>query len=505
MLLLSPARDAQLLLLALAAGASGCVPGPASAPGPRPFAVAMVRAGSRAGTELAVRPGTVVTLDGAESGTDTGEGELAWNWRQTSGPQTTIARRDLARSEVRLPRPGTYVFELVTSCERHSSRPSTVTVEVSAGAAGNPGQEPPVTPPGPPAPARTADFALLDSNAAELIRVFGAKTGYTLRVEPGWHRPEELEKLPLTFMARKVSPEQALEMAARLVGGGYVRDRSDAAFLAAGLGWLGSERQSARFYPTTGLTPEGRGEKLLGMVREACRGALFACPGSSVEYERRHAGIQVSGPVSMHARVRVMLAALSAQMRKLPPRPAQSIDERHRDRVLGGRLDLVLVDREMSEVALEVGGALGVPVAWEGPAADGRHPPARISVRGGGRTAAAVLGDVAERAGCKGYSWVSGGGIWLYRTAPAALSAAQPWTSAVVRAYPAAELRAAGVLPGAAAHAIRKSVRPETWRDPGTLCAYHRHTDRILVIHTPAVQREALRLMHDLIAKSSDR
>ncbi|MHC4913853.1 MAG: PKD domain-containing protein [Planctomycetota bacterium] len=497
-----PARGAAALLcFALAAGTAGCLPANGSAAGPRPFAVAMVRAGGRAGTELAVRPGTTVLLDGGESGTDTGGGELAWKWRQTAGPKTRVTRPGLARSEVLLARPGTYTFELVTSCGRHASRPSTVTVEVSAGGAVRPGQQPPPPPPDPPPPVRTANFALLDSNAAELIRIFGAKTGYTLRVEPGWRRPEELEKVPLTFMARKVSPPQALEMAARLIGGRYVRDRSDAAFLAAGLGWLRSERQSARFYPTTGLTPDGRGEELLNLTREACRGVLFACPGSSVAYERRHAGIQVSGPVSMHARVRALLAALSAEMKKLPPRPPASIDERHRARALGRKLDLVLVDREMSEVALELGAALGVPVAWEGPAADGRRPPARISVRGGGRTAAEVLAETAERAGCKGYSWVSGGGIWLYRTGPMALSAEGTWTAATVRAYPAGGLRAAGVLPGAAAHAVRKSVHPLTWRDPGTLCAYYRHTDRIVIVHTPAVQRQALRLMHDLIAK----
>ncbi len=494
------AAAATLLVVA----ACGCPPptgGGGGVPGgdPRPFAVAMARSGGRSGTRLAVAPGSVVILDGAESGVDRGRAELRYAWKQTSGPQVRIARPDLVRTECRLAAAGTYRFELVVTARRFRSRPSPVIVTVRAAAAD--GDDPPKNGGRPPAAGREASFALLESNAEELVRVFGAKTGLTLRVEPGWMRPEELKLRPLTFMARRVSPDLALEMAARLLGADYVRDHRDAAFLTRGMGWLKRQRQGARFYPTVRLGEE----KLAALARESCRGALFARPGSSVVYDRRRRGIQVIGPVSMQGRVEALLAAVAPEGRRLAARPPLIADERRRNSTLARRLKLLLTNKELSEVGLELGRVLKAPVAWEEPPGDKRVAVPRVSLRGGGRPAREVLAELAKKAGFKGFSWVKGGGIWLYRSEPRPACAEHLWSAARLRAYPMEKLRARGILPGAVLHSIRKKVWPATWRDPATLCAYYKASDKLIVIHSPEVQREVLRLLHDLLEEKPAR
>ena len=68
-----------------------------------------------------------------------------------------------------------------------------------------------------------------------------------------------------------------------------------------------------------------------------------------------------------------------------------------------------------------------------------------------------------------------------------------------MRGYPLRRLRARGILPGVVLHLVRKKIRPASWRDPSALCAYYPHTDRLVVIHHSRVQREVLRLLHDLL------
>ncbi len=491
-----------LLLPPLLALAVSCRPAGKSGAGkkPLPFAVAVARSGDEAGTELVVKPGALVVLDGSISGTDHGKVEISYSWRQASGPKIRIAREDLVRTELRLVKEGAYVFELVTSCAGHRSSPAPVTVTVvtkdtaqtDPASGGNPRTPPEAGP-------RTATFALLDSDAEELIRIFGAKTGLTLRVAPEWMRPEGLKRIPVTFMARKVTPGVALEMSARLLGARYIRDRSDAAFLARGLGWLRAERNTARFYPTTLIAQAGQGKKLLELVREGCRGALFACKGSSIIYDRRRDGLQLTGPASMHARVESLLAAIGSNQASLPGRPALGDDEKLERTSLRRRVDLTLVNRDFSAAALELGHALNVPLAWQENVSGKRVTPPRISCRGAGRGARAVLSEVARKAGFKGWEWVSGGGVWFYRTKPGSPARAHLWKTAVVRAYPLFQFKAKGVLAGAATHAIRKQVRPESWSDSSALCTYYQHTDKLVVINSPRVQREVLRALHELL------
>ncbi len=495
-------RSSPRLALGLALLLAGCRlarrSGAESERAPEPFAVAMARAGESAGTRLAVAPGTVVILDGSESGTDPGKAELTYLWRRTAGPQAKIARADLASTEVRLEKLGSYTFELVVVCAGKKSLPSPVNIEVSARAGSTSatnGEDPSAS----PRPERTATFALLDSDAEELIRIFGARTGMTLRVAPEWMRPEELKKIPLTFMARGVTPRVALEMAARMLEAPYVRDRSDAAFLVRGMGWLRAERQKARFHPTPGIAPAGRGDELLALARETCRGALFACKGSSVNYDRRRDGLHVTGPISMHARVEALMRALGDGRAALPTRPALTADETLQRATLRRRVKLVLVNRDFHLVGLELGTALRVPVAWETRAGSRRHTPPKISVRGAGRHASQVLSEIACKGGFKGWEWVAGGGIWFYREKRGSSARAHLWKAAQVRAYPLMELKARGVLPGAVLHTVRKKVRPESWRDPAALCAYYRHTDKLLVVNSPRVQHEVLRALHDLL------
>jgi len=465
---------------------------------PYPFAVAVARSGAEAGTTLVAAPGALVILDGTASGTDRPKAELSYLWRQDSGPAVKIARPDLARSEVRLAASGTYVFELVTSCAGRRSEPSPVTITVKArgAATGVPaGEDQTGSKTGP----RTATFALLASNAEELVRIFGARTGMTLRVAPEWMRPEGLKGIPVTFMARKVTPRVALEMSARLLGAAYVRDRTDAAFLTRGLGWLRAERSTAHFYPTALIAPPGRGGKLHELVREACRGALFACRGSSVVYDRRRDGLQVTGPASMHARVRSLLAAIGSERAGLLRRPALDSDEKLERATLKRSLGITLANRDFPAAALELGHLLGVPLAWQENVSGSRAAPPRISCRGANRPAREVLDELARKGGFEGWEWVAGGGIWFHRGEPGSPSRAHLWKTARVRAYPLFELKARGVLAGAAVHAIRKRVRPGSWRDPSTLCAYYRYTDRLVVINSPRVQREVLRALHDLL------
>jgi K319L-like, PKD domain len=470
---------------------------PAAQRAPEPFAVAMARAGRSAGTRLTVAPGTVVILDGSESGTDQSKVELTYSWKKTAGPQASIARPNLASTEVRLDHAGSYSFELVVVCAGKKSLPSPVSITVvkRSGSTSATNGEDPVASHSP----RTATFALLDSDAEELIKIFAARTGITLRVAPEWMRPEELKNIPVTFMARGVKPDVALEMAARMLEAPYVRDRSDAAFLVRGMGWLRAERQKAHFHPTPGIAPAGRGGKLEALAREACRGALFACKGSAVTYDRRRDGLHVTGPASIHARIESLLGALGDDHAALPERPALTADEKLERATLRRRVNLVLVNRNFHLVGLELGTTLRVPVAWETRAGNRRKTPPRISVRGAGRPASQVLSEVARKGGFKGWEWVAGGGIWFYRKTRGSPSRAHLWKTAEVSAYPLMELKARGILPGAALHTIKKKVSPGSWRNPAALCAYYKHTDKLLVVNSPRVQREVLRALHDLL------
>jgi len=494
-----------LLLAAALPAATGC--GPRGGPS-APYAVALARADGRTGARLAVRPGTVVLLDGSESGMPAGPAgapeaaALAWRWRQVVGPKLALARADLARTECRPTAEGQYIFELIVSAGARRSLPTLVEVEVRADApAGTAEAGPP--PPLARRPAGSgADFALLDTDLTELIRVFGAKTGITLRVDPDWLRPESFRERPLTLMARNVRPPVALELAARLAGAVFIRDGQQSASLTAGLGWLRRQRQDARFYPAgPGLVrPDGSGRDLEELLGQSCRAALWACPDASIHWQPERSGLDVVGPESLHKRVRDILAALAPAQAAPPNKPEPTDDEKLREAALGQPVELTLVAAELSQAALDLGRIMDVPVAWEESTHRPGRPPSRVSVAGKGRPAAEVLAEVEKQAGLKGHSWVSGGGVWLYRTEPRAGSAESLWSQAVVRAYPAGWLEARGVLPGAFIHVVKKRIRPETWSDPATLIAVYKDTGRLLVIHCPEVQDEAVRLMYELTA-----
>ena len=506
---------ALLAAMLAAAGAAGCRPVSDEKDILDPYAVAMVRCAGRIGTRLKVGPGSVVVLDGSKSGAAGGGGggenplPLRYLWRQTAGPRIKLARPDLVRTECHLRAEGLYAFDLVVRVGGggggggRESVPATVKIAVRAGA-------PRVLPGGEPAPETEqpegprADFALLDSDAEELVRIFAVRTGITLRVDPEWLRPEELRERPLTFMAREATPPVALEMAARLAGGSYVRDREDAAILTVGLGWLRSERQGARFYPVSGLGEPDGDARVENLVRAACRGALSECPGADLELAGDPPGLQVSGPVSLHRRVEDVLAELAAEGARLPGRPALTGDEKLREAVMGRKVELKLINREMSEAALDLGRVLGVPVAWAEPPG-GRAAMPRISIRGGGRPAREVLAEVARQAGLSGASWVAGGGAWLYRDEPPAARAEHIWTAIKVRSYPLGRLSARGVLPGVVVHQVKKIVWPHTWKDASTLCAYWPDGDRLVVVHNGQVQREVLRLLHDLLEEEPEK
>ena len=493
------------LLAAALPAASGCDPrGEPSAP----YAVALARADSRTGARLAVRPGTVVLLDGSESGLAGGapgaseSAALAWRWRQVVGPKLHLPRADLARTECRPAAEGQYIFELVVSSGARQSLPVLVEVEVRADAPASPAETGPPPPPPRRPPGSGADFALLESDLTELIRVFGAKTGITLRVDPDWLRPENFRERPLTLMARNVGPPVALELAARLAGAVYVRDGKDAAYLTAGLGWLRRERQDARFYPAgPGLVrPDGSSRDLEELLRQGCRAALGACPDASIHWQPERSGLDVVGPESLHRRVRDMLAALASAQAAPPSKPEPTDDEQLREAALSRPVELRLVAAELSQAALDLGRIMDVPVAWEEPAGRPRRPLPRVSVAGRGRPAAEVLAEIEKQAGLAGHSWVRGGALWLYRTEPRAGCAESLWSQAVVRAYPAGWLEARGILPGAFVHAAKKRIRPETWSDPATLITGYKDTGRFLVIHCPEVQDEVVRLMYELTA-----
>jgi hypothetical protein len=98
---------------------------------------------------------------------------------------------------------------------------------------------------------------------------------------------------------------------------------------------------------------------------------------------------------------------------------------------------------------------------------------------------------------------VAGGGLWLYRTAPRPGSVESLWSRSTVRSYPGRWLEDRGVLPGAFILAAKKRACPESWSDPATLIAYHKGTDRILVINSPGAQDEVVRLMHELTRKTA--
>lgn len=493
---------------------AGCRPPTGSAPErTNPYALALARCGDSAGASLRLPPGSVAVLDGSDSGlaghAAGDRGRLRYSWRQVAGPAVRLARTDLARTEAVFRSAGDYVFELTVTAGGETSEPCPVRITVAADARA-PAPPTPGTPePGAtstaartpvPAPAgRSADFTLLASDGAELVRVFGEKTGLTLRVDPGWQRPEDLARRPVNFLARNVPPDLAIEMAARLLGGTLVRDRRDAAYVTSGLGWLSAEPQLARFYPLATKAPVDDGRAILELAREACRGPLFACPAARIDFDAARGGLQATGPGSMHARLAALVEELGPGGGPLPPRPPLDPEERRRDEVLERRLNVVLVDRPLPAAALELGVLLGVPIAWEEPPGGTRD--VFVSLRGDGRPAREMLAELAGRAGCAGFSWVRGGGLWLYRAEDPGESAEPVWVTAEVRGWPAAPLRAAGVLPGAAVHAVRAGVRPPSWQDPATLCSYYAHTDRLVIIAPPPVQREALRLLHDLVER----
>ncbi|HOX07340.1 MAG TPA: hypothetical protein PK280_13130 [Planctomycetota bacterium] len=493
--------------------AGGCAPREGGA---QPYAVGLVRADGRTGARLAVRPGTVVVLDGSQSGLagsePAGRGDdgvrLAWRWRQVSGPKVGLARADLSATECRPVIEGLYIFSLVASSGGRESLPVLVEVEVrrdapagGEGGAGERGQgdRPAVRRP----EGQTAEFALLESSLEELIRVFPARTGITLRVDPEWMRPEGFRARRLSFMARDVGPETALELAARLAGADFVRDRRDSALLSAGLGWMRSAPQEARFYAApAGLIPPGGDSRAIEeILGSACRPALFACPDSSVQWQAGLNGVNVVGPASIHDRVCAIMAALVERNPTPPPEPPATDDEKLRDAVLTRPVDVRLVHAELSEAALELGRLLGVPLAWEEPAGAERRAMPRVSVDGRGRPAAEVLAEVARQAGLQGHSWVRGGAVWLYRREPRAGSAESAWGRAVVRSYPARWLEDRGVLPGAFILAVRKRVCPESWTASTSLIAYYKDTGRILVVNAPEVHDELVRLMYELTRK----
>jgi hypothetical protein len=486
--------------------AAGCGPRDDA---PQPYAVGLVRAEGRTGVRLAVRPGTVAILDGGESGWPAAAGTrpagdpLVWRWRQLNGPRLQLARADLASIECRPTAEGLYIFSLVVSSGKRESLPALVEVEVrrdAPAAPDGPGEAPPAGPPAGPG----ADFALLESSLDELIRVFPAKTGITLRVDTEWLRPEAFRERQLSFMARRVPPEVALELAARLAGGHFVRDGKDSAMLSAGCGWLRGIRQEARFYPApTGLIPaDGTAKAFEELLRGGCRAALFACPDASAQWQPGLSGVNVVGPESLHARARELMTALTSREASPPAEPPATGDEKLRGATLARPVGLRLVGAEFPEAALELGRILGAPVAWEESTDRPRRPLPRVSVDGRNRPAAEVLAEVARQAGFKGCSWVRGGALWFFRSEPRAGSAESAWSQVVVRSYPAKWLESRGVLPGAFILAAKKRVCPESWSESAALLAYYRETGRILVINTPEAQDGMVRLMYELTRKT---
>jgi hypothetical protein len=123
--------------------------------------------------------------------------------------------------------------------------------------------------------------------------------------------------------------------------------------------------------------------------------------------------------------------------------------------------------------------------------------------RAGGPRPDQVLAEAARLAGLGGFSWVRGGAVYIGGDSQAPPSAEHPWAGSEVRSYPAAGLKAVGVLPGAAAHHLRTKVFPPLWRDASTLCAPYGPTDRLVVIAPPAVQTAVVRELHDLIEESA--
>jgi hypothetical protein len=479
-------------------------------PAVKPFALALVSYDSRTAVSMRVIPGAVVLLDGSRSGTTGGGGRagLSYAWRQTSGPRARIFRPRLATTEIRLARSGRYCFELVTSVAGLGSQPSRVTVTVSpdagvgTGDSGEGSEKTSTNKPDKTDPAAVggrADFALFRSNAEELIRVFPAATGITLRVDPAVMRPEALAAIPVTFLAHNISGEASLEIAARLIGLHYVRDGIKGAFLTTGTAWLHRKPEITRIYPLGGVP--GGTAKATRLVRECLRGVLFASGKKAVKFHPKTVCLHITAPALVHKWVRSLLASLSSNADSLAARPRFSPDEIAEKQLRSTRIEMLMLNRDLSNICLKLSSLLGVPVVWQQTPARAKRPLPRLSLRGGGRSAEKVLTEVARGAGFKGWSWIAGGGVWFYNDRPVAASARHPWIDIEVRSYPMAELKRRGILPGGVVHGLKKCIAPASWKNSATLCQYYKGSDSIIVLQSPPGHRQILRYLHDLLKK----
>ena len=436
------------------------------------------RPGARLSAPRRAVVGDEVLLDGSRSADPDGD-RLVYEWAKLTGPPGDLVGGG-PRVRFFPALTGQYDFGLVVADPAGlRSTPATVTVEV-------------VPPPEPARPDprardpldRPFTVRLEDRPLSELFARL-SDIGVTVRASEEVTGDHPFDATTVDIWVVDVRARRVLDWVGRFLGAFYVIEEPGAVWFARGTRWLEREEPVVETYRIDALHLPGDASALEELLRESVRAVLWAGSSSSLgEADLDRGTLSAILPPAAQRRV----AAIVAELRREVPSGASP----RRGEVALGRLmrRSVRVRYEnwpLRDAAWDLARQARVPVGFmpTGP--------------GGGPCVTLDLGDVTFREALEALATAARMGsplvespasVWLPEGEAPPETSECAWSAAEVRSHDLTMLRDAhGISGKMALHLVRSRVFPSRWRDPFVALGACPARDRLVVIHTPEVQR----------------
>jgi hypothetical protein len=432
-------------------------------------------------------PGEEVLLDGSRSRDPDGD-TLRYHWFQAGGPAAELTGGG-GRMRFTPTSTGDYAFTLtVTDPAGLESAPAAVTFTVLPG--------PELTRADPRArDALDRPFTIrLENEPLSKLVTRLANADVTVRASARLNAESPFDEVKLDLWVVDMPVRKVLDWVGRTLGAFYVIEEPGAVWFARDTKWLEREKPTPETYRIDAVWSEPGAAGLASLLAEAVRAATWAGSGMSVGRPDIEAEtVTTILPRSAQRR----LTTLLAELRRAVPSGAPPLEP---DAALARALERpVRVQYEswpVREIAWDLARQARLAVGFAPLGADGGE---RISLELGETTLAKALDALVKMGGYTGWRPEPPGAVWLFNDAPPPQTSECVWSAAEVRAYDTRMIEDAHGFSGAMlVHVVRTRCLPERWVDPFSLVGYSRARRRLVVIHTPEVQRAVARLLERL-------
>jgi len=437
--------------------------------------------------------GRRVELVGSARGMGAPGGEVAYRWRQRSGPPVALEGARSARARFTPIYSGRYVFSLVIELPRRGapapgrvSEPAFVAVEVRDLDAE------------PVAPAeRRVSIEARGADLTRLVEDFPDATGLVLRVSPRSLRPERFGEVRTELVVADAPALLAVEFAARAARMRYRFDSPGSVWLARDYAWMDDLPREASVYAMDRVTRDAeRARAVVALMRDLVRPCLTPDSNCTFAYDEERRTVTAVLPRRAHARCLSLLRLLGTPAGRIPEPPPEGRALRAVRAKLAAEVAGDGRARPVREALWDLAARAGVPIGFDPPPRE-----AEVALPAGPLALGEALGRIERAAGYRGHVVVRGGGLWVHASEDAPLATAEfVWESATVETYPLAELRARGYEGARVERLVRARVHPVAWQDADGAIRYLPGFERLAVCHVPAVQHAVARFLRRLAA-----